>query len=256
MSKQETTAQALNTKYVWASSNVFITPNLSTLHTRSLSLSEPHNAPDTCQHSHVCWSNLQGWHPHAHASSPHMRRLRRMISTVSWHPSAESVEEDNNNSLAVEKHSAQASYCKFNCDSGRATRRGQIATAGRRKRRIEEEREGEFLDANHLNEMTEASPHIHTNAHAHCVSLIFAKLWLWNFNATWSVFLPPSLSLSSAKLMCESVLLYLDVLCMLTITAMQRERGKVSTCQYIAQLELRYKLPTLYLKRDFVTQTH
>lgn len=28
------------------------------------------------------------------------------------------MEEDNNNRLAVEKQSAQASFCKFNCDSG------------------------------------------------------------------------------------------------------------------------------------------
>lgn len=27
------------------------------------------------------------------------------------------MEEDNNNRLAVEKQSAQASFCKFNCDS-------------------------------------------------------------------------------------------------------------------------------------------
>ncbi len=57
-------------------------------------------------------------------------------------------------------------------------------------------------------------------------------------------------TLSSAKLMCESVLLYPDVLCMLTITAMQR--GKVSTCQCNAQLEPCFKLST----PDLVTQHH
>lgn len=142
------------------------------------------------------------------------------------------MEEDNNNSLAVEKHSAQASYCKFNCDSGRAARRGQIATAGRSKRRIEEEREGEFLDANHFNEMTEASP-TSTQTRTHTAFPLFSQSSGCGISMRHEAFfsLPLSLSLSSAKLMCESVLLYPDVLCMLTITAMQRERGKVSTCQ-------------------------
>ncbi len=192
---------------------------------------------------------------------------------------------------------AHARFCKFNCDSGSRATRTWIATAGRRKRRREEEREGELLDADHFNEMKDACLHIHTNAHAHCVilfrkalavefqcdikrlSLLSLSPLLFSLISSSSLSLSHtthththttlhslspllhlslsslslfslSLSFSSAKLMCESVLLYPDVLCMLTIAAMQR--GKVATCQCNAQLKPRFKLWT----PDLLTQHH
>jgi len=81
--------------------------------------------------------------------------------------------EDNNNRLAVEKQSAQA-IAFANLTATAAATRTRIATAGRRKRRIEEEREGEFLDANHFNEMTDASPH-DPHKHARTAFSLFSQ---------------------------------------------------------------------------------
>jgi len=81
--------------------------------------------------------------------------------------------EDNNNRLAVEKQSAQA-IAFANLTATAAATRTRIATAGRRKRRIEEEREGEFLDANHFNEMTDVSPH-DPHKHARTAFSLFSQ---------------------------------------------------------------------------------